>query len=77
MVTITIEGVPVEVRDELSRRAARVGRSLSDYLRSELIGQASPADREAVLARMTARVEHEHVCLTVEEILGATDSDRR
>jgi plasmid stability protein len=41
MTSITIRNVPDEVRDELAARARLSGRSLQEYLRSELIRLAS------------------------------------
>jgi len=38
---ITVHDVPASVRQELAARAARAGRSLEDYVRSQLVEMAS------------------------------------
>lgn len=40
-VRITIQDVPVEVRDELAARAARQGKSMQEFIRAELVRLAS------------------------------------
>ncbi|GAA2147138.1 hypothetical protein GCM10009844_24070 [Nocardioides koreensis] len=77
MVSITIRDVPEETRNELAARAARSGRSLQEFLRGQLVEMASRPDRAVVLARMTARVKRDQAHVTVDEILEATDADKR
>ena len=77
MVSITIRDVPQETRNELAARAARSGRSLQEYLRSVLVEVAERPDRAEVIERMRNRVERAGLRLTVEEILEATDADKR
>lgn len=77
MVSITIRDVPQETRNELAARAARSGRSLQEYLRSQLVELTARPDRAEVLERMRARAERGGVSLTVEEILEAKDADPR
>lgn len=77
MVSITIRDVPQGTRNELAARAARSGRSLQEYLRSQLVELAERPDRAEVLQRMRARAEREGVSLTVEQILDAKDADKR
>lgn len=77
MVSITIRDVPQETRNELAARAARGGRSLQEYLRSQLVELAERPDREAWLARVRERVEREGLTLSLEEILEARDADKR
>lgn len=77
MVSITIRDVPDETRNELAARAARSGRSLQEYLRSQLIELAGRPDRAAVLRRIEERVKREGLDLSVAEILDARDSGRR
>jgi len=38
---ITVHDVPLSVREELAARAARSGRSLEDYVRSQLVEMVS------------------------------------
>src|SRR5262249_15594022 len=45
---ITIRDVPDETRDELAARAASSGRSLQEYLRSQLIELARRPDAEVL-----------------------------
>ncbi len=77
MVSITIRDVPQETRNELAARAARGGRSLQEYLRSQLIELSERPDRAEVLERMRVRAEREDVQLSVDEILEAKDADQR
>lgn len=77
MVSITIRDVPDETRNELAARAARSGRSLQEYLRSQLVELAGRPDRSAVLRRIEERVKREGLGLSVAEILEARDSGRR
>ena len=78
MVTaITIRDVPDETRDELASRAALSGRSLQEYLRSQLIELARRPDAEVLLARVRERKQRVGSRLPVESILGHRDADRR
>lgn len=76
-VSVTIRNVPDEVRDELAARAARSGRSLQEYLRSELIELASRPDMETLMERIRARKERTGTKLPPEVILRYRDADRR
>lgn len=75
--SITIRNVPDETRDELASRAARGGRSLQEYLRSQLIELANRPDAETVLARIRERKERTGSQLSREFILEALAEDRR
>ncbi|MGI8522973.1 MAG: FitA-like ribbon-helix-helix domain-containing protein [Nocardioides sp.] len=77
MVSITIRDVPQETRNELAARAARGGRSLQEYLRSQLVELAARPDHAAVVARIRARAERDGVHVDVEDILAAKDADQR
>ncbi len=77
MVSITIRDVPQETRNELAARAARSGRSLQEYLRSQLVELTERPDRAEVLERMRVRAEREGVQLSVADILEAKDADKR
>jgi antitoxin FitA len=74
---ITIRDVPDEVRDELASRAALSGRSLQEYVRSQLIEFARRPDPEVLLARVRDRKQRLSSRLSAEAILGHRDVDRR
>jgi plasmid stability protein len=76
-VAITVRNVPEEVRDELASRAARSGRSLQEYLLSQLVDLASRPTVDEVIARARARVKATGSRVSVEDILAARDADRR
>ena len=74
---ITIRDVPEETRDELASRAALSGRSLQEYVRSQLIELARRPDAEVLLARIRDRKQRTGSRLPVESILGHRDAERR
>jgi antitoxin FitA len=76
-VSITIRDVPTKARDELAARAALSGRSLQEYLRSQLIDLASRPDVDTVLARIRERKQRTGTRLTRARILAHHDADRR
>jgi len=76
-VAVTIRQVPDEVRDELAARAARVGKSLQEYLLGMLVDTAARPPVDDVIARARARVTTTGVKVTAESILAARDTDRR
>ena len=76
-VAVTIRHVPDEVRDELAARAARVGKSLQEYLLGMLVDTAARPPVDDVIARARARVTATGVKVTAESILAARDADRR
>jgi antitoxin FitA len=76
MPSITIRDVPDDVRDELAARARRSGRSLQEYLRSELVGLAERPDPETLLARVRDRKQRTGSRLAAEQILEHRDADR-
>lgn len=75
--SITIRDVPTETRDELAARAARSGRSLQEYLRSELIELAERPDPADVIARARERVARTGSQLPATTILELLDEARR
>lgn len=77
MTSITIREVPDEVRDELAARARLSGRSLQEYLRSELTRLANHPDPDALMARVRERTRHTGSRLPASEILAHRDHDRR
>jgi antitoxin FitA len=77
MAAITIRDVPDETRDELASRAALSGRSLQEYVRSQLIEIARRPDPDVLLAQVRDRKQRLGSRLSVESILGHRDADRR
>ncbi len=69
MPSITIRDVPRPTRDELAARAAASGRSLQQYLRSELVKLAERPDNAAILARAAERLRSTGEGLTSPQIL--------
>lgn len=74
---ITVRDVPDETRDELAARAALVGRSLQEYVRSQLIELARRPDAEALLSRVRDRKQRTGSRLSAAAILAHRDADRR
>lgn len=76
-VAITVRNVPEDVRDELAARAARSGRSLQEYLLSQLAELASRPSAEDVVARARERARRAGSRLPADVILADRDADRR
>lgn len=74
---ITIRDVPDETGDELAARAAATGRSLQEYLRTQLIELAGRPDPEVLVARIRGRKETTGSRLATESILAHRNADRR
>ncbi len=77
MVSITVRDVPDAVRAELAARAARNGRSMQEYLRSELVRLAETPDIGEVLARIRRRKAATGAGPTTDDILAYKDADKR
>ncbi|MEW6155630.1 MAG: hypothetical protein AB1673_16860 [Actinomycetota bacterium] len=77
MASITIRDVPDEARDELAARAAISGRSLQEYLRSELIELSRRPDPDVLLARVRERKQRTGSELPADRVLRHRDADRR
>jgi plasmid stability protein len=77
MASITIRNVPDQARDELAARAASSGRSLQEYLRSELIELARRPDAATLMARVREQKEATGSRLSAAQILRHRDADRR
>ena len=77
MGSITIREVPDDTRDELAARAARSGRSLQEFLRSELVELARRPDPQALMARVRERKQATGSRLSADRILEHRDADRR
>jgi len=76
-VAITVREVPDEVRDVLAARAARVGKSLQEYVRGMLVETAARPSVDEVIARARARVDATGARADADSILAARDIDRR
>ncbi|MCU1628570.1 MAG: Antitoxin 1 [Pseudonocardia sp.] len=77
MPAITIRNVPEQVRAELAARAARAGRSLQEFLLSELTELAAHTDPEDWLARVREDARAAGGRLSAADIVEALDADRR
>ncbi len=75
-ISITIRDVPDETRDELASRAARSGRSLQEYLRSEMIELARKPDLATLLERVRARKQATDSKLSTQQIVAHRNADR-
>jgi antitoxin FitA len=75
--SITIRDVPEKTRDELAARAARTGRSLQEYLRSQMIELARRPDAEVLLEQVRARKARLETRLPAARILAHKDTERR
>jgi antitoxin FitA len=75
--SITVRGVPDEVKKELAARVARSARSLGAYLRMHLIELASRPDPDALIDRIEERKRATRSSMTSEEILAYRDAGRR
>jgi plasmid stability protein len=76
-VQITIRDVPTNVRDELAARAARQGKSMQEYLRSELERMAARPSIDAWLDGVRRRKEAAKSRVSARDILRSRDADRR
>jgi plasmid stability protein len=76
-VQITIRDVPDEVRDELAARAALQGKSMQEYLRSELERMASRPSMDRWLEGVRKRKSLANTRLTAQQILQHRNADRR
>jgi plasmid stability protein len=77
MTSITIRNVPDNVRNELAARARLSGRSLQEYLRSELTELARRPDPDVLLAQVRERTRRTGSHLSASQILAHRDRDRR
>ena len=76
MGSITVRDVPEETRDELAARAAGSGRSLQEFLRSELIELARRPDSQVLMAQVRERKLRTESRLARDRIIGHRDADR-
>ena len=75
--TITVQDVPVSVRDELASRAARAEQSLQEYVKGILVEQVEKPSAEDWLTQVRDRVRSTGSTLSSESILAARDADRK
>lgn len=73
---VTIRNVPDDVRDELAARAARSGRSLQEYLRSQLMDLAHRDSAADVLIEIRRRART-YPPVSMDAVLVDLDADRR
>ena len=76
-VNITIRNIPQEVRDELAARAAMEGKSMQEYLRTELVKLSTTPPVEAWLNVVRERKATYGTRITAPKILKARDADRK
>ena len=76
-VSMTIRGIPNEVRDALAERASRAGQSLQEYVRAELIELARRPTMAELMERIRARKAATSSAVTTEQVLHNLDEDRR
>ena len=76
-VQITIRDVPNEVRDELAARAALEGKSMQEFLRSELERIVATPSINVWLANVRERKSVSKTRVSPSKILKARDADRK
>jgi plasmid stability protein len=76
-IQITIRDVPEKVRDELAARAALQGKSMQEYLRSELERLAARPSVDAWLEQVRKRKRASRTRLSSAAILKERDAGRR
>lgn len=76
-VQITIRDVPEKVRAELAARAALQGKSMQEYLRSELERLAARPSADAWLEQVRKRKRASQTRVSSSQILQNRDADRR
>ncbi len=74
---ITIRDVPEKVRDELAARAALQGKSMQEYLRSELERMASRPSVDTWLEQVRKRKRASQTRLSATQVLKERNADRR
>lgn len=74
---ITIRDVPDQVRDELTARAEREGKSLEEYLRGQLARIASRPTIEEWIQETRERKRATGTRVSAEQILESRDAHRR
>ena len=76
-IQITVRDVPEKVRDELAARAALQGKSMQEFLRSELERLAARPSVDAWLQQVRRRKRAAQTRVSSDTIIEARDADRR
>lgn len=76
-VNVTIRDIPQAVRDELAARAALEGKSMQEFLRSELIRLSEKPDVRTWVHAVAEKKAHYGTRVSAQSILDARDADRR
>jgi plasmid stability protein len=76
-IQITIRDVPEKVRDELAARAALKGKSMQEYLRTELERLAARPSVDAWLEQVRKRKRVSQARVGTSRILKERDAGRR
>jgi plasmid stability protein len=76
-IQITIRDVPEKVRDELAARAALQGKSMQEYLRTELERLAARPSVDAWLEQVRKRKRVSQARVGTSRILKERDAGRR
>lgn len=76
-IQITIRDVPEKVRDELASRAALQGKSMQEYLRTELERIASRPSVDTWLEQVRKRKRSANNRISAAQIVQHRDADRR
>jgi len=76
-VQLTIRDVPEKVRDELAARAALQGKSMQEFLRTELERLASRPSLDAWSSALRDRKKSAGTRVPPSKILRARDADRK
>jgi plasmid stability protein len=76
-IQITVRNVPEKVRDELAARAALQGKSMQEYLRTELERLADRPTMDAWLEQVRKRKRASQTRVSSRQILKQRDADRR
>jgi antitoxin FitA len=76
-IQITIRNVPEKVRDELAARAALQGKSMQEYLRSELERLAARPSVECWVQQVRKRKRASDTRVSPASILKQRNADRR
>ena len=70
MAAITIRDIPDEVREELTARAVRSGKTLEKYLLDELVFLALVPSSDDVLERARVRADRGDTDVSADEIVA-------
>ena len=77
LTSITVRDVPDETCNKLADRAVRSGRSLHEYLRSELIELARRPDAAALIDRVAVRVRRMGTTIEPSDVVDMLAPERR